>query len=197
MVEALADAVRADQRHLGRRLRDAGDELVFLERHVARELEPRLDRPAVRDRRALLVQRHLPAPQRGAAFDPPLVGLQRRAAGVVALDRGAEAVLEVEPAHLAVADDVEADALLQPHRARAPRRPRSRAASSASSWPSSKRLRASITAAGRSRLPTTSVRMVRRSVIGQLRSMDPRISESCTYLAGRRRAPSSRRRTRL
>jgi len=59
------------------------------------------------------VQRHLPAPQRGAALDSPRVGLQRRGAGVVAFDAGAKAVLEVQAAHLAVADDVEADAFLQ------------------------------------------------------------------------------------
>ena len=78
MVEALADAVRPDQRHLRRRLRDAGDELVFLERHVALELQPRLRRPAMRDRGAAsLCNRNLPAPQRRAAFDALLVGVHR------------------------------------------------------------------------------------------------------------------------
>ncbi len=114
--EALADAVRPDQRHFGRRLCDAVNVLVFLERHVARELEPRLHRTAVRDRRALLVQRDFPAPQRGGVLDALRVDLHGAGGGVVALHRRAETVLEIQPAHLAVTDDVETDAFLEPDR---------------------------------------------------------------------------------
>ena len=64
----------------------------------------------------MLLHRHLPAPQRGAAFDALGIGLDRAGAGIEALDRGAEAVLEVQPAHLAVADHVEANPLLEFHR---------------------------------------------------------------------------------
>ena len=127
VVEALADAVGPDQRHLGRLLRHACRRMVFLEWHVARELEPRLGRPAMRRPRCRVMQSGMS--QRcsgGAALDASLVGFERRALGVVALDRGAETVLEIKPAHLAVADHVEADALLQAHRARAPPHPRSR-----------------------------------------------------------------------
>ena len=58
----------------------------------------------------------VPALQWCRAFNPPLVDLEGRAVGVEALDAGTETVLEVQPAHLAVADDVEAGALLQRHR---------------------------------------------------------------------------------
>ena len=61
--------------------------------------------------------RNVPALAGRRAFDPALVGLQRRARGVETFDRRAETVLEIEPPHLAVGDDVEAGALLQPYRA--------------------------------------------------------------------------------
>ena len=44
VVEALRDAIRPDQRHLGRGLGDLGDELIFLERDVAGEPQPLLGR---------------------------------------------------------------------------------------------------------------------------------------------------------
>src|SRR5258706_9561282 len=56
--------------------------------------------------------RDLPARERGGA-GALLLCLDRLAAGVIAADREAEAVLEVEAAHLAVADDIETDLLLQ------------------------------------------------------------------------------------
>ena len=118
VVEALRDAIRPDQRDLGRGLRDLGDEFIFLERHVAAEPQPLLGGPAMRDRRAGVV--HLldfPALARLRALDAPLIALDRGTVGVEALDRRAEAVLEVQAADLAVGDDVEPDALLEPHAA--------------------------------------------------------------------------------
>ena len=167
VLEALADAVRPDQRHLGGRLGDA----------VRRTCIPpaaRCARARSRDFTGRRCEIAVPfscsgISQRRSA-EPPLdalrVGLHGAGGGVVALDRGAETVLEIEPAHLAVADDVEADAFLQLAPRRAPPRPRCARSSAASILPSSKRARACFTASGRSRLPTTSVRMVRRSLIG-------------------------------
>ena len=115
MVEALRDPVGPDQRNLCRRLRDLADVFVLFERNVARKLEPRLGGPAGRDAGAGLLQfRHVPAPVRRGTFDPLLVDLQRRLAGVgvIAFDSHSETVLEIEPAKLAVSKDVEADGFL-------------------------------------------------------------------------------------
>ena len=108
--------------------------------------------------------RHLPAPQRGAALHAPRIGLNRAGAGIEAFDRSAKAVLEIQPAHLAVADHVEADALLQLHRG-AHRLVLDCTQRRGVELALIERLRASITAAGRNRLPTTSVRIDRRSIM--------------------------------
>ncbi len=115
--EALRDAVRPDQRDFSRRLRHLADEAVFLERNVVRKRQSRLGRPAMRHRRAGMMHlRDIPTLPRRRTLDALLVHFQRRAVGVIAFHRGAKAVLEIEPAHFAVGDHVEARVLLQPHR---------------------------------------------------------------------------------
>ena len=71
----------------------------------------------MRHRRAGVVHlRDVPTLSRRRALDALLVHFQRRAVGVIAFHRRAKTVLEIEPAHLAVGDHVEARVLLQPHR---------------------------------------------------------------------------------
>ena len=89
MVEALHHAVGSDQGDLDRLFCNRGHASVFIQWRI------------------------VPARERRAAGDAPLVRAHGLGASVVAADGEAEAVLEVEAAHFAVGDDVEADALLQ------------------------------------------------------------------------------------
>ncbi len=59
---------------------------------------------------------HVEARQRAAAGDARLGGAQRRPGGGEAAHRGAEAVLEIETADLAVGDDLEPEILLEADR---------------------------------------------------------------------------------
>ena len=114
----------------------------------------------------MLQRRDFPALSGRRALDAPLVDVQRGAAGVVAFDRGAKAVLKVEPPHLAVGDYIKARVLLQSHgpahrlvfdRAEGIRTDRAVIEAGAPLLP--------LEPAGRSRLPTTSVRIFLRSVL--------------------------------
>ena len=117
IVEALRDPVRPDQRHLEGLRCELADALIFLERNIAPEREARVRGAAMRHRGPDIVHlRDVPALQRRRALHAALVDLERGALGVIALDRGAKTVLEIQPAHLAVADHVEAGTFLQPHR---------------------------------------------------------------------------------
>ncbi len=126
IVEALRDAVGPDQRHLDGLLRELADELdIPRAERCAPSAQARLCGAAMRHRGPGIVHlRDVPALQRRRALDAALVDLERGALGVIALDRGAKTVLEIEPAHLAVADHVEAGTFLQPHRGLRPRHPR-------------------------------------------------------------------------
>src|SRR6478609_597779 len=71
----------------------------------------------MRDRRSGFLQfRNLPALQWRRAFNPPLINLQGGAVRIKTFDGGAEAILKIEPAHLTVADHVQAGVFLQTHR---------------------------------------------------------------------------------
>src|SRR3954462_1621672 len=119
MVVALHDAVRADQRDLHRLLRQRRRAPVFLERRIAHELETLHHRPTMHDRctRAGEV-RYVPAGKRRAARGAVLVRARVLSGAhlscLIAAHRQAEAVLEVEPADLAVGEDVQSDRFLQP-----------------------------------------------------------------------------------
>jgi hypothetical protein len=114
MVEALHDAVRADERHLDRLRRERRDAPVFLERHVTHELEPLHHRTAVHHRRSGGAEiRHVEARERLAAGAARLVALHALTGRLVPAHCQAEAVLEVEPAQLAVGDDLQPHAFLQ------------------------------------------------------------------------------------
>src|SRR5207302_7725904 len=88
---------------------------ILLERHVARELQALPDRPAMDHRGARTGEiRNLPAAERRAARAAVLLRADALApAAVVAAHRKPEAVLEIEPADLAVGDHIEARAFLQ------------------------------------------------------------------------------------
>ena len=114
--EALGNAVGADQRDLGRRLGDFRHRLVFVERDVAHQLQAADHRAAVGHRGAVAAQfRNFPALAGGRALDAAFIGAKGGGRGIEALDRGAEAFLEIEAAHLAVGQHVEADRFLQGH----------------------------------------------------------------------------------
>ena len=110
MVEALRDPVRSYERDLHRLARKRFHAIEFRERHIARELELAHDRPPMRDRRSRTGEiRDVPPAQGIAALGAFLMHLEVVRAGVIAANRKAEAVLEVEPAHLAVGDHIEAN----------------------------------------------------------------------------------------
>ena len=66
---------------------------------------------------AFVAQRQIEALERLRARDALVVKIERRAAAVVTRDGFAKAVLKIEPAKLAVGDNVKADSLLQADRA--------------------------------------------------------------------------------
>jgi len=113
VVVALLNAIGTDERYLHRLLRQRRRAPILLERHVALQLQPTHHRPPVHDRRAGCREvRNVPAREWRAA-GTALLAADGFHAGVVAAYREAEAVLEVEPADLAVGHDVEPELLLQ------------------------------------------------------------------------------------
>src|SRR5438128_6209116 len=114
MIEALRDAVWPDERHFHGPFRERRHPQILLERHIARELQALPDRPAMDHRGAGAGEiGNFPAAERRAARAAVLLRADALAAAVVAAHRKPEAVLEIEPADLAVGDDVQARAFLQ------------------------------------------------------------------------------------
>ena len=117
MVEALADAVRADEGDLGGNAGHRADVAVFVEGKVAREPQPFRRRQPVPDRHARFdVAVHVPALQRLALTGLVHQGFHAGGHGTKPFDARAEAVLEVEPPELSVGDHAEAGAFLERHR---------------------------------------------------------------------------------
>ena len=117
MVEALADAVRADEGDLGGNAGHRADVTVLVEGQVAREPQPFRRRQPVPDRHSGgHVPVDVPALQRLALTGLVHQGLHAGGHRTKPFDTGAEAVLEVEAAELPVGDHAEAGAFLERHR---------------------------------------------------------------------------------